>query len=311
MLIQSTFRLTEHALCCLAEQIHALLDCFAIAVKRDPLWTPDSRKEVTVTEWDAAAYAEMSDLQREMAAQVLPLLELHGDERVLDVGCGEGKITALMASRVLRGEVIGVDSSHDMVAFARAHFGSGAHSNLRFQVADARALPFKDAFDLVVSFNALHWVHDQDPVLRSIHATLKRNGRAQLRMVTAGARKSLESVVEDVRLSPRWRRHFADFADPYLRLTPEQYVAVAERNGFHSVRVQTRDEIWDFRTRAAFFTFCSVGLVAWTQRLPESERKPFIEDVLDHYGVITGDRPGAETIFRFYQTDFALAPSDS
>ena len=261
-----------------------------------------------MTEWDAAAYAKMSGLQKAMAAQVLSLLELRGDERVLDVGCGEGKITALIAARVPRGEVLGVDPSHDMIAFASSHFGSGAGSNLRFEVADARALAFIGVFDLVVSFNALHWVPDQDPVLRSIRAALKPDGRAQLRMVTAGSRQSLESVVEDVRRSPRWQGHFAGFNDPYLRLTPEQYAAVAERNGLQAVHVRTRDETWDFESRAAFFTFCEVGLVAWTQRLPEPERKAFVDDVLDRYRSITGDPTGAETVFKFYQTDFTLVP---
>lgn len=262
-----------------------------------------------MTEWDAAEYAKISGLQKAMADQVLPLLELRGDERVLDIGCGEGKVTVLIAARVPRGEVIGVDPSHDMIVFAASHFESPAHPNLRFEVADARALPFTDAFDLVVSFNALHWIHEQDPVLRSVRAAMKPAARAQLRMVTAGARKSLESTVEDVRQSPRWSAYFRGFRDPYLRLTPEQYTAAAERNDLRVVRMQTRDETWDFKTRAAFSSFSAVGLVAWTQRLPECERTAFIDDVLDGYRVITGDPRGAETIFRFYQTDFTLARS--
>lgn len=262
-----------------------------------------------MTEWDAAAYAQMSGLQKAMAAQVLSLLELRGDEHVLDVGCGEGKITALIAARVPRGEVLGVDPSRDMIAFASSHFGPETQPNLRFEVADARTLAFTDAFDLVVSFNALHWVPDPDPALRSIRAALKPGGRAQLRMVTAGPRQSLESVVEDVRHASRWRGYFAGFSDPYLRLTPEQYGAAAERDGLRALRVQTRDETWAFESRAAFFTFCAVGLVAWTQRLPEAERAAFVDDVLHRYRAITGDPAGAEATFKFYQTDFTLVPS--
>lgn len=262
-----------------------------------------------MTEWDAAAYAKMSGLQKAMAAQVLPLLDLHGNERVLDVGCGEGKVTALIASRLPHGEVVGVDPSHDMIAFASSHFGDGARPNLRFAVADARALGFNNAFDLVVSFNALHWVPDPDPALRSIRAALKPDGRAQLRMVTAGPRQSLESVVEDVLHLPRWQGCFAEFDDPYLRLTPEQYVAAAARSGLRTERVRTQDETWDFESRGAFHTFCAVGLVAWTRRLPEAERSAFVDDVLDRYRAISGDPAGAETTFKFYQTDFTLVPS--
>jgi trans-aconitate 2-methyltransferase len=49
------------------------------------------------------------------------------------------------------------------------------------------------------------------------------DGRALLRFVPAGERKSLEHVIEETRLSPRWLAYFRDFRDPYLHLTPEQY----------------------------------------------------------------------------------------
>src|SRR5262249_30655253 len=106
-----------------------------------------------MTEWNAAEYARRSSLQETMAQDVLALLELDRSARILDVGCGDGKITAQIAERAHKGTVVGVDPSHEMINFAAAHFGSV--SNLRFQVADARHLPFQKEFDLVVSFNAL------------------------------------------------------------------------------------------------------------------------------------------------------------
>ena len=64
-----------------------------------------------MTEWAAAEYARRSQLQESMAAEVLALLELKGSEHVLDVGCGDGKITAQIAARVPHGAVVGVDAS--------------------------------------------------------------------------------------------------------------------------------------------------------------------------------------------------------
>ena len=82
-------------------------------------------------------------------------------------------------------------------------------------MADARQLPFRDKFDLIVSFNALHWVPEQDAALRFIRAAMKSDGLAQLRLVPAGERKSLENVIEDTRLSSKWARYFREFRDPY------------------------------------------------------------------------------------------------
>jgi trans-aconitate 2-methyltransferase len=257
-----------------------------------------------MTEWDADSYSRLSGLQKAMAEEVLTLLALKGDEQVLDIGCGDGKVTALVASRIPLGSVVGVDPSHEMIAFASRRFSRDTHPNLCFEVADARRLPFKDRFDLVVSFNALHWVPEQDSVLRSMRNAMKLRGRAQLRLVTAGKRKSLESVVEEVRKSPRWSAHFRDFHDPYLRLTAEEYAAAAEKNGLYAVRIHTEAKRWDFESRQAFFAFCSVGLIAWTNRLPEAERPEFVDDVLDRYRAL--GHAGEENIFKFYQTDIAL-----
>jgi trans-aconitate 2-methyltransferase len=261
-----------------------------------------------MTEWDATEYARRSGLQQTMAEEVLALLDLEGSERVLDVGCGDGKITAEIAARLPRGSVVGVDASQDMISFASSHFGPTVRPNLRFEVADARFLPFKNEFNLVVSFNALHWVPEQDAALGSIRSAMLSDGRALLRLVPAGERKSLENVIEETRRSSRWSAYFQGFHDPYLHLTPEQYAAAAARNGLRVLRIHTEAKAWDFKSREAFFAFSAVGFVEWTRRLPEAERPTFINDVLDRYQLVAADRVGEENTFKFYQMDVTLAP---
>jgi len=241
-----------------------------------------------------------------MAQELLALLDLNGSERILDVGCGDGKITARIASRASKGSVVGVDPSRDMIVFAQDHFGPAMLPNLRFEVADARRLPFKNEFDLVVSFNALHWIPEQHAALRSIGSALVSDGKAQLRLVSKGTRKSLENVAEETRRTSRWSAYFLDFQDPYLHLTPEEYAELAERSGFRVLRVSTKDHAWDFGSRTAFSGFCAVGCVAWTSRLPTTERIDFINDLLDRYQEVASDHSGEENTFKFYQTDISL-----
>ena len=261
-----------------------------------------------MTEWDASEYARISGLQEAMAEEVLSLLDLKGTKRVLDVGCGNGKVTAEIASGVPQGSVLGVDSSADMIAFALSRFGPRLRPNLRFEIADARRLTFRDQFDLVVSFNALHWIHEQDQALRSIRSAMKFDGAAQLRLVPKGKRKSLENVIEETRLSRSWFRYFQEFNDPYLHLTPKQYRVLAERNGLRVCSIRTEDKAWDFKSRSAFLAFGSVTFVEWTQFIPEAERLAFITDVLDRYRIVATDRPGEENTFKFYQMDITLSP---
>jgi trans-aconitate 2-methyltransferase len=260
-----------------------------------------------MTEWNASEYARLSTLQTTMAEEVLGLLNLKGAEHILDIGCGNGKITTEIAARVPNGRVVGVDASADMIDFATTHRDDGAHPNLQFAVADARRLPFTHEFDLVVSFNALHWIPEQALALQSIRTAIKRDGKAQLRLVPKGARKSLENAIEETRLSPRWSSHFTSFHDPYLHLTPEEYGVLAEQHGFQVLSTHTAAKAWDFQTRAAFLAFGSVTFVEWTQHLPQAERLEFVKDVLDRYQPVACDSPGEENLFRFYQMDIALS----
>jgi trans-aconitate methyltransferase len=262
-----------------------------------------------MTEWNASGYDRISALQAAMAEEALSLLDFRGTESVLDIGCGNGRITSEIAARVPRGRVVGVDASAKMIAFATEHAGSLQFSNLEFAVADARHLAFSQEFDRVVSFNALHWVPEQARALESIRAAIRPSGVAQLRMVSKGSRKSLEHVIEDTRQSPRWKQYFQGFRTPYLHLSPEEYAAVAKQHGLTMLHSRIADKAWDFQSRVAFVSFGSVTFVEWTQHLPEAAHHEFINDVLDRYQKIACTRPEEENYFRFYQMDITLAPS--
>jgi trans-aconitate methyltransferase len=262
-----------------------------------------------MTEWRASDYHQQSGLQKEMAEEQLRVLTLEGSERVLDIGCGDGKVTAEIAARVPRGSVLGVDPSRDMIAFASSHFGPLARVNLRFEVADVRRLPYRDEFDLVVSFNALHWVPEQGVALGSIRAALKPGGRALVRLVPEGRRKCLEDVIEEVRRQAPWADYFPGFQRPYLHLAPEEYRALAEHCGFRVLRLRVEDKAWDFKTREAFVAFCRATFVEWTRCLPEGEWQAFVTDVLDRYRSVAADGPQEANTFKFYQMEVELTPA--
>jgi trans-aconitate 2-methyltransferase len=145
--------------------------------------------------------------------------------------------------------------------------------------------------------------------LRGMAAALAPGGRAQLRMVTRGAATSLEEAAEATRRQPPWAPHFEGFEDPYLRLTADEYAALAARTGLDVLGVHTANKAWDFRSDAAFFGFCSAGFGAWTRRLPEAEHAAFVRDVLRAYRAATNAGPADVNTFRFVQTDFMLAKS--
>lgn len=256
-----------------------------------------------MTEWNALGYEKISALQQAMAAEVLARLDLKNATRVLDLGCGNGKITAEIARRVPHGAVLGVDASADMIAFAMEHFSPATYPNLTFAVTDIRNLAIRGEFDTVVSFNALHWIPDQATALQAIHRALCKGGCAQLRLVPKHQRKSLEDVLEETRCSAKWASYYSGFHDPYLHMTVEDYAALAEAQGLRVESQGVEDKSWDFGSREGFFAFGSVTFVEWLRRLPEEARPDFIADVLERYASVAGD---GQT-FRFYQMNIRLA----
>jgi trans-aconitate 2-methyltransferase len=256
-----------------------------------------------MTEWDAHAYSEVAALQRWLAAKSIASLQLGGDERILDLGCGDGSITAEIAARQPRGTVLGVDASRAMIAFAARTFPPAAHENLTFQVADAAQIPFVDAFDLVVSFNCLHWVRDQAAALRGIRAALAPRGRTHLRLVARGARQSLEAVIEETRRSAAWEQYFTDYHTPYVHLTPDEYGTLAQQSGLRVERVDVQQEAWDFQSHQAFVHFAEATFVEWTRLIPAAARTGFIADVLDRYRQLGGGTPTQAHVFTFYQME--------
>lgn len=253
-----------------------------------------------MTEWNAGGYFERSALQKWMADRCLEGLRLDGWERVLDVGCGDGKITAEIAERLPRGSVVGVDASRHMVEFAAEHFAA-THPNSSFRLADAARLPFAAEFDVAVSFNALHWVREQAAALAGIRTALRPGGRALLQMVSLGERRSLESVIEETCSSPRWSDHFASYRQPYIHFPPEEYRRLAGEAGFAVEKVDARLETWDFGSIQGFADFATVTFVEWTRMLPANEHEAFIADVLGRYRAL-GDGSAADAhVFHFYQ----------
>jgi len=106
-----------------------------------------------------------SGVQQKWARELIVKLDLKGNEAILDIGCGDGKITAEIAERLPDGYITGVDKSRDMIETARESFPKKKYNNLDFKKCDAEKLEFTEEFDIVFSNATLHWIKEHIPVL--------------------------------------------------------------------------------------------------------------------------------------------------
>jgi trans-aconitate 2-methyltransferase len=222
-------------------------------------------------DWDAATYDKVADPMTRWGAAVLDRLPLRGDERVLDAGCGSGRVTELLVERLPRGAVVALDGSPAMIEQARsrlARFGN----QVEYVVADlGRPLPVAEPVDAILSTATFHWVPDHDAMFRSLAAVLRPGGRLVAQCGGAGNVASVQRVLAGIGDGWLGDAHFE---------TPEATAERLQAAGFVEVECWLTEEPTSFEPGAPFETFLrTVVLGSHLARLPEAERDVFVHRV--------------------------------
>jgi trans-aconitate 2-methyltransferase len=233
--------------------------------------------------WNAADYAANSAAQQIWARELIAKLDLRGNEHILDVGCGDGKVTAEIAQAVPRGSAAGVDASPEMIEFARKTFPPGAIPNLEFHIMDAREINFAEKFDVVFSNATLHWVEDHLAFLRGAASVLRPGGRL---VVSCGGKGNAQDVFiaarPEMRLKHR-REFFRRMGKPYFFYSPEDYEKWLPRFGFKTVDIRLAPKDAVFNGREDFAIWLRTTWLPYIQRVPEGFRGEFITGITERY----------------------------
>ena len=233
--------------------------------------------------WDAADYARNSAAQREWARELIEKLALSGNESVLDLGCGDGKITAEIARRVPRGRVVGLDSSEEMIRLSRAAFPSSEHPNLRFQPGDARTLEFEREFDVVFSNATLHWVRDHAPVLAGAARSLTHGGRILFQMGGRGNGSEIFEVAREMTAAKKWCRWFDGFQIPWGFYGSEEYTRWCAAAGLEVRRIELLPRIMTQKGADGLAGWIRTTWMPYTERVPADRREAFVREACERY----------------------------
>jgi trans-aconitate 2-methyltransferase len=183
-------------------------------------------------DWDAATYHRVSSPHVEWANVLLDRLELSGDERVLDAGCGSGRVTLMLVERLPDGHVIAVDAAPAMVEHARATL-RGRASVVR---ADLTELVLGERVDVVFSSAVFHWISDHDQLFARLRAALRPGGRMVAQCGGEGNVERFHEAARAVAAGAPYAQHLAGWKGPWNFAGAAETADRLRRAGFTGVK---------------------------------------------------------------------------
>jgi trans-aconitate 2-methyltransferase len=209
---------------------------------------------------------------------VLDRLELHGDETVLDAGCGTGRVTRLLLDRLPRGHVVAVDSAPSMVEHAREALGDRA----TVIESDLQELVLDEPVDAVFSNAVFHWVMDHDRLFGRLHDALRPGGRLSAQCGGAGNIAAFKGLVEEVMARAPFAEHFDGWSRTWNFATAGETEERLARAGFTDVDAWLEPSpVVPPEPREYMRSIC---LGPYQEALPEELRGPFVDAVAERAG---------------------------
>ena len=233
--------------------------------------------------WDAREYEKHSQGQKIWARELIEKIPLKGTENVLDLGCGDGKVTADIAKIVSEGSIIGVDNSAEMIKLASNRHSGAIYQNLAFQEMDAENLNFNDRFDLIFSNAVLHWVKDHKAVIKGMFKSLKQGGRVLFQMGGKGNAAGIVDVFSELQTEKKWNSYFNEFDFPFYFPETNEYKALLLDYGFTLNRIELIPKKMEHAGVEALKGWIRTTWLPYTERVPKEERERFIDIVSKEY----------------------------
>jgi trans-aconitate methyltransferase len=197
---------------------------------------------LAANDWSGASYSDEARLQLRWADRFFfQNKKFEGNEAVLDIGCGDGRLTGRIAALLPCGWVIGIDQSESMVQAAHRIL----LPNLSFLVVDGQDSHFyaahPETFDLIVAFHSVHWMEDQQALFRGVMTALKPNGCFLARISSDGF-DPVQEIADRLIQSREWEEFGLHFSDPIRRLSKKDLTVMIEEIGLEIVRLEATQE---------------------------------------------------------------------
>jgi trans-aconitate 2-methyltransferase len=234
--------------------------------------------------WDAELYDRLNKPHRAWARAIIDDLDLSGDEVVLDAGCGSGSVTFMVAEKLPRGKVYGLDYSSEMIEKITRSIAELRVQNVTPIQGDLTDFGLPEPVDLVFSNAVFHWIYDDDGLFRSLLRVTKPGGRLRAQCGGGNIFAKLMTAVNAVCDRDPFNASLAGIDDAKNYRTPEQAVASMERNGWADARADTFDAPVEFSDEEEAAVYLrTIILRDHVRHLEEGDRESYVREVISEY----------------------------
>jgi trans-aconitate 2-methyltransferase len=236
-----------------------------------------------MTEWNAASYHKVSAPQTSWGQKVLNRLQLNGDERAIDAGCGSGRLTGELMERLPQGRLVAIDRSWNMLMTARANLRPVLGSRVSFAQVSLPDLPFANWADLVFSTATFHWIKDHDALFAGIFTTLRSRGRLHAQCGGGPNLQRAHELAEQVMHADPFAPHFRDWPGPWEFANAAVTAGRLQRAGFVDIDTNLEEAPTTLASEADYREFVTTVIYhPHLERLPDAGMKQaFIDRVTE------------------------------
>lgn len=247
--------------------------------------------------WNANQYEKHNQADKNFSNSFVQGISLKGDEKILDVGCGDGRIAAQLAKQVPQGEVIGLDPSASMIAFAKNFQKQEGIKNVDFLQGNAENFVLKNKFDVIIAIHVLHWLVDPETALKNIYNHLQPGGKVYFMLAMKKGNLSLENALRKTMNAQR--KDFENFQDPIHPYDMEELRQLLLAAGFQVDKLCYSLHEEDFKSKATLFKWLEQWLPHY-KFLRKEKRAKFLNDAIDNYLLENAKSNNRKIIWREY-----------
>jgi trans-aconitate methyltransferase len=233
-------------------------------------------------EFEAEFYDSRSTVQYELGLRTIDLLHIQNGEKILDIGCGTGRLTLEIARGNPEGTIIGLDNNQSMIAKAIENLKKSKLRNIQF--IRENIIQYKPIiqFDAIFSNSALHWIQDTHALYQKLYDILVTDGRLIAQMPTKGSLDRFISTfmmpIQSLNLSD----YFRNWTYPIKLISLNAHQRILSSIGFEKVNLWVEDQNIQFKTPIDLLEFLkSAALVPILSQIPVERRELYLTALLE------------------------------